>query len=52
MHGVAPGFALDALCVVSVGRAASDATFRINGVDIGLAAEQGTLARHLHQTQG
>ena len=33
MHGVASGLALDALCVVDVGRAASDATFRVNGVD-------------------
>ena len=32
---------------VGVGRAASGATFRINGVDIGLAAEQGTLERVL-----
>ena len=45
MHGVASGLALDTLCVVDVGRAASDATFRVNGVDTVLAADQGTLAR-------
>ncbi len=45
VHGLAYGLALDALCAVDVRWAASDATFSIKEVDVGLAADIGTLAR-------
>jgi delta(3,5)-delta(2,4)-dienoyl-CoA isomerase len=45
VHGVAYGLALDALCAVDVRWAASDAVFSIKEVDVGLAADTGTLAR-------
>ena len=45
VHGVAFGLALDALCAVDVRWAASDAVFSIKEVDVGLAADIGTLAR-------
>ena len=45
MHGLAYGLGIDALCAVDVRWAASDATFSIKEVDVGLAADIGTLAR-------
>ena len=46
IHGTAVGLALDLLCAVDVRWAASDdATFCIKEVDVGLAADTGTLAR-------
>ena len=45
MHGIAYGLALDLLCAVDVRWAASDAAFCIKEVDVGLAADTGTLAR-------
>jgi delta(3,5)-delta(2,4)-dienoyl-CoA isomerase len=45
VHGLAYGLGLDALCAVDVRWAASDATFSIKEVDVGLAADLGTLAR-------
>ena len=45
VHSVASGLALDGLCVVDVGRASSDAMFRVNGADIGLAVDQGILGQ-------
>jgi Delta3,5-Delta2,4-dienoyl-CoA isomerase len=45
VHGLAYGLALDALCAVDVRWAASDARFSIKEVDVGLAADVGTLAR-------
>jgi delta(3,5)-delta(2,4)-dienoyl-CoA isomerase len=45
VHGLAYGLALDALCAVDVRWAASDAAFSIKEVDVGLAADLGTLAR-------
>ncbi|KAF8472261.1 ClpP/crotonase [Russula ochroleuca] len=45
VHGVAFGLALDLLSVVDVRWAASDAAFSIKEVDVGLAADTGTLAR-------
>ncbi len=45
VHGVAFGLALDALSAVDVRLAAADAAFSIKEVDVGLAADIGTLAR-------
>jgi delta(3,5)-delta(2,4)-dienoyl-CoA isomerase len=45
VHGTAFGLALDMLCAVDVRWAASDAAFSIKEVDVGLAADTGTLAR-------
>jgi delta(3,5)-delta(2,4)-dienoyl-CoA isomerase len=45
IHGTAFGLALDLLCAVDVRWAASDAAFSIREVDVGLAADTGTLAR-------
>ncbi len=45
IHGTAYGLALDLLCAVDVRWAASDAKFCIKEVDVGLAADTGTLAR-------
>jgi delta(3,5)-delta(2,4)-dienoyl-CoA isomerase len=45
IHGTAFGLALDLLCAVDVRWAASDAAFSIKEVDVGLAADSGTLAR-------
>jgi delta(3,5)-delta(2,4)-dienoyl-CoA isomerase len=45
IHGTAFGLALDLLCAVDVRWAASDAAFSIKEVDVGLAADTGTLAR-------
>ena len=45
VHGTALGLALDMLCAVDVRWAASDAVFSIKEVDVGLAADTGTLAR-------
>ena len=45
VHGLAYGLALDALCALDVRWAASDARFSIKEVDVGLAADVGTLAR-------
>lgn len=45
VHGLAYGLAIDLLCAVDVRWAASDAKFSIKEVDVGLAADVGTLAR-------
>lgn len=45
VHGLAFGLALDALSAVDVRLAAADAAFSIKEVDVGLAADIGTLAR-------
>ncbi|KAF8502688.1 ClpP/crotonase [Russula emetica] len=45
IHGTAFGLALDLLCAVDVRWAASDVAFSIKEVDVGLAADTGTLAR-------
>ena len=45
VHGVAFGLALDLLSAVDVRLAAADAAFSIKEVDVGLAADIGTLAR-------
>jgi Delta3,5-Delta2,4-dienoyl-CoA isomerase len=45
VHGVTFGLALDALSAVDVRWAATDASFSIKEVDVGLAADLGTLAR-------
>ncbi|KAH9963647.1 ClpP/crotonase [Russula dissimulans] len=45
VHGAAFGLALDALGAVDVRWAAADAAFSIKEVDVGLAADIGTLAR-------
>ena len=45
VHGVAFGLALDALGAVDVRWAAADASFSIKEVDVGMAADLGTLAR-------
>ncbi|KAI0298770.1 ClpP/crotonase-like domain-containing protein [Multifurca ochricompacta] len=45
VHGVAFGLALDALGAVDVRWAAEDVAFSIREVDVGLAADIGTLAR-------
>ena len=44
VHGTAIGLTLDLLCAVDVCWAASDVTFSIKEVDVGLAADTGTLA--------
>lgn len=45
VHGLSYGLAIDALCAVDVRWAASDVKFSIKEVDVGLAADVGTLAR-------
>ena len=45
VHGLAFGLALDALSAVDVRLAAADAAFSIKEVDVGIAADIGTLAR-------
>ena len=45
VHGVAFGLALDLLSALDVRLAASDTSFSIKEVDVGLAADIGTLAR-------
>jgi Delta3,5-Delta2,4-dienoyl-CoA isomerase len=45
VHGISIGLAVDALGAVDVRWAAADATFSIREVDVGLAADLGTLAR-------
>ena len=45
IHGVAFGLALDLLSALDVRLAASDTSFSIKEVDVGLAADIGTLAR-------
>lgn len=45
VHGLAFGLAVDALCATDVRWAAADAAFSIKEVDVGLAADIGTLAR-------
>jgi delta(3,5)-delta(2,4)-dienoyl-CoA isomerase len=44
VHGTAIGLTLDLLCAVDVRWAASDVAFSIKEVDVGLAADTGTLA--------
>ncbi|KAF9218616.1 Delta2-dienoyl-CoA-isomerase [Gyrodon lividus] len=45
VHGVAYGLAIDIIAACDVRYAAGDATFSIKEVDVGLAADIGTLAR-------
>jgi len=45
VHGVSFGLAIDILCACDIRYAASDTRFSIKEVDVGLAADIGTLAR-------
>ncbi|KZT08840.1 ClpP/crotonase [Laetiporus sulphureus 93-53] len=45
VHGIALGLSIDIICACDIRYAASDAMFSIKEVDIGLAADIGTLAR-------
>ncbi|KAG8896850.1 hypothetical protein FRB99_008609 [Tulasnella sp. 403] len=45
VHGIALGLAVDILCACDIRYAASNATFSIKEVDVGMAADIGTLSR-------